>query len=79
MGCENCKLVNTVDVSDSEDDPLNLTSLSRLQGQTLSDDEFKKMKLTAHKRRTLDIDLMLEVGKTVIFEDRAVELPSLIV
>jgi hypothetical protein len=37
------------------------------------------MKLTMGKQRELDIDLMLEVGKTVIFEDKAVELPSLIV
>ena len=76
MGCKSLE-IGRLETSEDEIDYLKLTNLAKLTSDSISDDDFKKMKLTEERVKLLDIDIILEIGKNLRFEDKACELPSL--
>ena len=82
MGCQ-----QSVDISDAEklgsDDDNEMEELLGQPAKTetrksfaLIEKEFENLKLTEYRLKQLNIDIMLEIGKSLSFEEKASELPG---
>jgi hypothetical protein len=54
-----------------------LTDLGKIKDARITEQDFQQTKLSPYRLSLIDMDIMLEIGKKLKFEDKATELPSL--